>query len=72
MSRILVVEDEARIASFVEKGLKSAGYAVACRRAVSVASTSSPIPPSWEVTPTKYWSTSSWLSPIASNTWAPR
>ena len=28
MSSILVVEDEARIASFVEKGLKSAGYAV--------------------------------------------
>ncbi|PPG42128.1 response regulator transcription factor [Pseudoclavibacter sp. RFBA6] len=28
MSSILVVEDEARIASFVEKGLKSSGYAV--------------------------------------------
>ncbi|MGO2750370.1 MAG: response regulator transcription factor [Pseudoclavibacter sp.] len=28
MSSILVVEDEARIASFVEKGLKSAGYTV--------------------------------------------
>ena len=28
MSRILIAEDEARIASFVEKGLRSAGFAV--------------------------------------------
>ena len=28
MSRILVAEDEARIASFVEKGLDAAGFAV--------------------------------------------
>lgn len=28
MTRILIAEDEARIASFVEKGLKAAGYAV--------------------------------------------
>jgi DNA-binding response OmpR family regulator len=27
MSRILIVEDEARVASFLEKGLRSAGYA---------------------------------------------
>ena len=28
MSRILIAEDEARIASFVEKGLRAAGFAV--------------------------------------------
>jgi DNA-binding response OmpR family regulator len=28
VSRILIAEDEARIASFVEKGLRAAGFAV--------------------------------------------
>ena len=47
------------------------GYAVRWRAATSAWMASSPTPSSRDAVPVKYLSTSSWDSPIASNTWAP-
>ena len=46
--------------------------AAACMRSFSSATSNTPMPPTCEAVPRKYFSTKSFCSPMASNSWAPQ